>query len=259
MPKVSNVEYETVAKICDALTARGDSVTYASIFKSLGGGSYHVVKRHLDRWRDERRAATAIALPPEIQASIGLWFAQAQEKSVALAQKILESEWAKFNAVRLESQVDMLRLLADLASANAIAAQQGHDLSLKTLQLTQNEVHLHAERLKVIELETVNETSAKKLLALEKQVSNQAAELRRERETHGRELEMADERARGTEKALLMRYHHEVEPLKTEINRLRAAFEGETAIRLALDRKLDGVAKELAFAKGELRGIGQIK
>lgn len=92
---------ETVFAAADALVAEGVAEPSLTQVQERTGGSYTTVKRHLEAWTAQRRAeASAIALPPEIEARghefvRGIYAHAAKAAHAAIAEPLAAAEAAR--------------------------------------------------------------------------------------------------------------------------------------------------------------------
>jgi chromosome segregation ATPase len=215
MGRTSEITFEAVATVCTDLVQQGKRPTFALLKEQLGG-SYEVLKRHLDRWQEQSTAGARYALPHELAADLGIWFQQAKGQAKAEATHWLDLEKTALQLREQQWKDTLEGMRSDLAKANEQQAQMGHELSIKTLQAShaiEKATHL-AEDLAAANEQLVAMNS--KCEALAEQLSARIAELLSERQRHTHELAIAEERTRGTEKAILMRHHAEVELQKSK-------------------------------------------
>jgi hypothetical protein len=250
MGRTSEITYEAVAAICTDLAIDGKRPTFALIKERLGG-SYEVLKRHLDRWLEESASSARYALPNQLANDLGLWFQQAKGQAQAEADHWLASEKALLQAKEQQWQALLDNMKIEVATANEQCSQMGHDLSIKTLQAS------HAvERAAAIteELAKVGERLVDKesqCAGLIEQLSQRTQELQSERQRHSHELELAQERTRGTEKALLMRHHAEVELQKERTKSLEERLEDQKLRTRAFEQNANLLRAEIAALKSK--------
>jgi Plasmid replication region DNA-binding N-term len=235
MGRTSEITFEAVATVCTDLVQQGKRPTFALLKEQLGG-SYEVLKRHLDRWQEESTAGARYALPHELAADLGIWFQQAKGQAKAEATHWLDLEKTALQ-VKEQQWKDALDLMrSELDKASDQQAQMGHDLSIKTLQAS----HAIEKATRLAEdLAAANEQVVAlnaKCEALAEQLSARIAELQSERQRHTHELAIAEERTRGTEKAILMRHHAEVELQKSKQALLEKTI-GDLKFKLSLPLK----------------------
>jgi vacuolar-type H+-ATPase subunit I/STV1 len=230
MGRTSEITYDAVASVCTELAIVGKRPTFALIKAQLGG-SYEVLKRHIDRWIEESAAGAQYALPSDLATELGVWYQRAKGKALAEATQWLDAEKAQLVVREREYTETMDAMKAAIAKAHEQCAQMGHELSIKTLQAA------HAmEKLTVIS-EALAASQAQlnamqiKCQDLNSEIAARVSELQSERQRHTHELAMADERSRGTEKALLMRHHAEVELQKSKHLLLEKTIEALRATR----------------------------
>jgi chromosome segregation ATPase len=215
MGRTSEITFEAVATVCTDLVQQGKRPTFALLKEQLGG-SYEVLKRHLDRWQEESTAGARYALPHELATDLGIWFQRAKSQAQAEASHWLDLEKIALQIKAQQWKGSLDAMQSELAKANEQRAQMGHDLSIKTLQAShaiEKLTHLSEEL--AATYEQVSSLNAK-CETLGEQLAARIAELQSERQRHTHELEIAEERTRGTEKAILMRHHAEVELQKSK-------------------------------------------
>jgi chromosome segregation ATPase len=243
MGRTSEITYDAVASVCTELAIGGKRPTFALIKGQLGG-SYEVLKRHIDRWTEESAAGAQYALPSDLATELGIWYQRAKGKALAEATQWLDAEKALLAVREREYTETIDATKAAIAKAHEQCAQMGHELSIKTLQAT------HAmEKLTVIS-EALAASQAQliatqaKCQELNSDIAARVSELRSERQRHTHELAMADERSRGTEKALLMRHHAEVELQKERTKSIEGQLEDQKLRSQAFEQKLNQIQTE---------------
>jgi chromosome segregation ATPase len=232
MGRTSEITFEAVATVCTDLVQQGKRPTFALLKEQLGG-SYEVLKRHLDRWQEESTAGARYALPHELAADLGIWFQQAKGQAKAEATHWLDLEKTALQVKEQQWKNALDGMRSDLAKANEQQAQMGHDLSIKTLQAShaiEKATHLSEE------LASANEQIVAvnaKCEALAEQLLARISELQSERQCHTHELAIAEERTRGMERALLMRHHAEVELQKEKFKLVESRLD-DAKVRMSI-------------------------
>jgi Plasmid replication region DNA-binding N-term len=210
MGRTSEISYEAVATVCTDLAGQGKRPTFALIKGELGG-SYEVLKRHMDRWQAESAAGARYALPNDLATELGVWYQRAKGQAQAEADIWLDQEKALLLVKEQHWQKELDAMKVELAKANEQCAQMGHDLSIKALQSIHAIEKAESLSQAMVQAETKVAARDKENIELTAQLAVSVADLHSERQRHTRELELAEERTRGTEKAILMRHHAEVE------------------------------------------------
>lgn len=84
MGRPSDITYEAVAAVADAIRASGDNPSTRTVRERLGTGSMSTITTFMQRWRDENRQADVeLALPVGLQRALLGFFAE--EKAAARA------------------------------------------------------------------------------------------------------------------------------------------------------------------------------
>jgi len=205
------VTREAVFAAADALTAAGEDPSILAIQARIGGGSYSTVKRYLDAWKTERKAAApAIEVPPEISTRgeelvRALWAAAhglaeqriaevRREADQQVRQARAELEIAEMTIARLEAEADQAaqqldaiqqqlveargaleetRLAARIAETRTIEQEQ--QIADLRRQVTQYREELDAARAQAMEQARLSG----ELSALRQQLQDQAALIER--------------------------------------------------------------------------------
>jgi Plasmid replication region DNA-binding N-term len=215
MGRSTEITYEDISGVCAELAAEGKRPTYAAI-KERFGGSYSVIKRYLEQWQQEAQAGARFAIPANLATELGLWYQKASAQAKAEAQIWLEREQTVFLVKEQNWLKDLDAMKLGLAKAVENTAQMGHDLSIQTLKAAHAAQRL--DEILAININLLQQVKASQSIVGELQASLLAekSEQTAEKQRFAHELELAQERVRGTEKALLMRHHAEVELQKVK-------------------------------------------
>ena len=154
------VTQSLVDEAADALIAAGEEPTIVSVQARIGAGSYTTVKRHLDKWREQRTRVSVVEAPPEITERGATFVRDLWTAAVALAEKQLavtretasrEVELARKGQAdaeaaleRVEQEVEGLR--EQLAGREQAFAAQAEELA-------QSRAALGAEQARSVELQ----------------------------------------------------------------------------------------------------------
>ena len=181
------ITFEQVAAVADALAGEGQQPTIRAVREKLGDtGSPNTIHKHLTAWREARPVAAAAApeLPQALTAAIAaeieraasrargeiegrLVQAQAEAAELAAAGEVLEGERDE-----LAEQVAVLTTERDTLAGKA--AQQAADLAEAQQRIEREQQAAESARLEVA-------TARHKIEAQAERVSEQAAELERQR------------------------------------------------------------------------------
>jgi cell division septum initiation protein DivIVA len=253
MGRTSEITYEAVATVCSELATLGKRPTFALIKGELGG-SYEVLKRHIDRWMQESAVGARYALPDDLATELGVWYQRAKGQAQTEAEHWLDQEKAILLAKERQWQTELDTMKTELTKANEQCAQMGHDLSIKTLQAQ------HAIEKAAALSQNVTETSALLLAKtnqcadLIEQLAASKTELISERQRHTHELAIAEERTRGAEKAVLMRHHAEVELQKAKCESLSKQLDDVKMRRDMYEQRANALQAENNRLKLDAKG-----
>lgn len=254
MPRPSKITYEAVATACNELARDGVKPTYAALLERVGG-SYPVLKLHLSRWLEEASAAQKYALPDELAKEVGLWYQKAASQAKAGAEL-----WRQEQALLIAVERQALQEKLDAAIQASLVANEarltlGHELSLRNVQYEYKDEEVTALRSRVAGLESQLSAEKARADAAMESLNARIAEQEKERITHGAELLMAEERTRGTEKALLLRHGTEVENLKQRSQRAEADLDNAKVTRDAYGAKANSLRDEVSKLLGRVEGL----
>jgi chromosome segregation ATPase len=257
MSRESKIEYGQVATICNDIAAGGHKPTYAAIFKVLGGGTYSVVKRHLTQWLEETAASNIQPLPDDLIANVRDWYLQLQKEARHAGCIELDAEWEKLEAERKALEAKASQLLQRCHAAEEQAKQNGHDFSLKTVQLN-HEIEKN-ERLEatIVDLNSKLSNLTSLHQEVNKQLQLRMRELEQEKARHTHELEMAETRARGTEKALLMRHDTEMTGYTSKIADLKKHNDDLQTMNVALTQRYNQARDDASRFAGQAEVLQQ--
>lgn len=255
MPRPSKITYEEVATACNDLARDGIKPTYAALLGRVGG-SYPVLKLHLSRWLEEASAAQKYALPDELAKELGLWYQRAASQAKADAELWRQEQSVLMAAERQALQGKLDAAMQATMIANDARLTLSHELSLKNVQFNYKDEEATALRSQVARFES--QIAAEKIRGdtAEANLLARIAEQDKERITHGAELMMAEERTRGTEKALLLRHGTEVEHLKQRAQRAEAELEGAKVARDAHIAIANKLRDEVSRLLGRIEAMG---
>jgi chromosome segregation ATPase len=255
MARSSTITYEDVAAVCRELASEGAKPTFKAVRLRVGG-SYDVLKRFITQWLEESAALVPNTLPQAILDDLGLIYQRLVIEASNAAQTRLDEQIELFAAERAMLIEKLQAVEIENRAALESRDQLGHELSLARARLEflvpmnqkfeQRLSNFDAERKGLI----AQLTQFKQQLTDQKSLINNMAT----RQTH--ELELAEERTRGTERALLMRHSAEIEPLKDKITRLSSDNEHLKTRCTAFEQRFHQANTELARAKGQLESNG---
>jgi hypothetical protein len=251
MSRDSKISYDSVAAVCNAIAAQGRKPTFAAIREQVGG-SYEVIKRHLTRWLEESTSATKYALPDDLANELGLWFQKARREAQIQADESLSNQIDLLGAERslLIEERDRARL--ELEVIKEVANQNGHDLSIQRLQGTVKQSQLTELQQALADAMAKCASIEKQNQYLKDQLVVQAGEFSKVVALHDEQLKSADERSRGTEKALLMRHHSEVQSIKDKAAALHLDNEGLKVRLVAAEHRCVEATRALDRSEGAL-------
>jgi chromosome segregation ATPase len=258
MPRSSTITYEDVAAVCRELASEGAKPTFKAV-RARVGGSYEVLKRHISQWLEETAASVPSVLPQAILTDLNLIYQRLVIEASNEAQQRIDEQIGLFAAERslLVEQLQQAQLDSHVAQESR--NQLGHELSLAktrleflvpdSLKLEQKVAAFGAER---------NGLEAQLTLA-KKQLAEQQTMIEKMATRHTHELEMAEERTRGTERALLMRHGAEIEPLKEAIVRLNSETDHLKTKCQAYEQRYHLANSELSKTRGQLEAMASLK
>ena len=240
MPRPATISYDDFAAAARELGAGGQSLTFAAVRIKLGGGSYDVLRRYIDRYAEEQ---------PSRQAGPGVPEAVRGGMQALYDQAIAEAT----RQVRAELDVDAQTLAAE---RQALQVEQV-DMQQRTVQ-AETEARLLRERVDELaaereELHDRLDVAQRRVLELEVALASAQGALASERD-----VRLAQSSAGAVERLEL------VERFAGDLERAQARFEGlqQHALRQvdeirtkhvgAVERLLDGhtagVSQQLASA-----------
>jgi chromosome segregation ATPase len=133
--------FEEVAAAATALQDDGNPVTVEAVRDALGAGSPTAIHKHLSAWRADnvpQAEPPKAEIPEPLAAALADWARQFAEQSGAgnrdkLAQAESDLEALARSGEMLEAERD--DLLAQLSTANALAAERGEQIDRLTIEL----------------------------------------------------------------------------------------------------------------------------
>jgi chromosome segregation ATPase len=254
MARSTTITYGDVAAVCRELASEGAKPTFKAV-RSRVGGSYDVLKRFITQWLEESAASVPNTLPQAILNDLNLIF----------QRLVIEANHAA--QTRLDEQIELLAaervmLIEQLKTAQIEnrAAQEGRDQLGHELSLARTRLEFLAPLNQKLEQQASNFDTERKrleaqLLQLKGQLTDQQGMIRDIAARHTHELELAEERTRGTERAILMRHNAEIEPLKDRIARLSSENEHLKTRCQAFEDRFHKVNTDLAKARGQLEAL----
>jgi chromosome segregation ATPase len=258
MSRSSTITYEDVASVCRELASEGAKPTFKAV-RSRVGGSYDVLKRFITQWLEETAAAIPNTLPQPILEDLSKLYQRLVIEADNVAQDRIDEQVGLFAAERSMLIEKLQRIEVDNRAANESRDQLGHELSLARARLEfLIPMNQNLEQ-KIGQLNVEKQGLETQLAHIKQQLTAQQTFVERMAERHTHELELAEERTRGTERALLMRHSAEIEPLKDKITKLSSETEYYKIRSTAFEQRFHQANTDLAKVRGQLELINSSK
>lgn len=153
-----------VGEIADAIEAEGAEPSILTVQARIGGGSFSTVKRHLDRWREERAARhnAAPETPAEVRAKaehLGreIWVAAHQRAIAAARLEVAEAqECLRIVRAELTEATQVITRLED-AEQSQRAAIESRDKRIRELEIALAEARTRAQLVGELEARLVEQ------------------------------------------------------------------------------------------------------
>jgi chromosome segregation ATPase len=252
MSRTSTITYEDVASVCRELASEGAKPTFKAVRLRVGG-SYDVLKRHITQWLEETAAAIPNSLPQPILDDLSKIYQRLVIEADIVAQNRLDEQVGFFAAERSILIEKLQRVEIDNRAAHESRDQLGHELSLARARLEFLVPMNQNLEQKIGQLNVEKQGLETQLAHIKQQLTAQQTFVERMAERHTHELELAEERTRGTERALLMRHSAEIEPYKEKVARLRSEVDQLNAKCSAFEQRYYSADKELSMLRGRLQ------
>jgi chromosome segregation ATPase len=260
MARSSTITYEDVAAVCRELASEGAKPTFKAV-RIRVGGSYDVLKRLITQWLEESAAATPNTLPQPILDDLNLIYQRLVIEANNAAQTRLDEQIDLFAAERVMLTEQLQAAQIENRAAQESRDQLGHELSLARTRLEFLVPTNQKLEKQVANLDVQKKGLEAQLLQLKEQLAEQQGMIQDMGTRHTHELELAEERTRGTERALLMRHSAEIEPLKDKISRLTSDNDHLRTKCQAYEHRYHQAKSELSNLKGQIEVLvaGQAK
>ena len=240
MPRPATISYDDFAAAARELGAGGQRLTFAAVRIKLGGGSYDVLRRYIDRYAKEQSSGEApLGVPEAVRGGMQALYDQAIAEATRQVRAELDADAqalaAEREALQIE-QVDLQQRTVQAETEARLVRQRVDELAAEREQL---HGRLDVERRRVLELE-VALASAQGALANERggrlmQSSAGATERRELVERFAGDLERAQARFEGLQQHTLR-----------QVDEIRTKHVG--AVERLLESHTAGVAQQLASA-----------
>lgn len=226
MARHAEIDYLAAKSACQVIAASGKTVTLTGLRNHLGKGSFPVLKRYLEQWNREAGLDNQYpGLPQELQEGLRIWLAKARDNADQTAAAKFEQDYEDFRAELAEVSGYLLNeKLVNEQLLNQVA-ELSHQMSLASLQIKHLEErlaesqHVNAEAMAKISVAEAEKNQALEQLILARQARETDAQI------HLEALKLAEERARGTERVLLMRHDSEKNGLRAEVDKYKGQVE----------------------------------
>ncbi len=126
MGRPANITYEDFAAAAAAMIANGQKLTFASARERLGGGSYHVLRRYIDKFEaDAAQSGAGTGIPPLLQALAN----QARDEALreARVELLADAEALEADRAALAEEHEGMRVAVATAEARAIELRRQVD------------------------------------------------------------------------------------------------------------------------------------
>ena len=242
MPRPATISYEDFAAAARELGEGGQRLTFAAVRIKLGGGSYDVLRRYIDRYAEEQPSREApLGVPEAVRGGMQALYDQAIAEATRQVRAELDAQAqalaAEREALQIE-QADMQQRVVQAETEAKLLRQRVDEIKAEREQLHDR---LDVERRRVLELE-VTLASAQGALATEREarltLTSAAATERRELvERLTGDLERAQARFGGLQQHALR-----------QVDEIRTKHVG--AVERLLDGHVASIAQQLASALG---------
>jgi len=119
MGRPATITSEDFAAAAADLLANGQKLTFDSVRKRLGGGSYHVLRRYIDQFEANASAAGGTGIPPLLQALAN----QARDEALREARAELAADAEALEADRAALAEEQERMRISVATAEFATAE----------------------------------------------------------------------------------------------------------------------------------------
>ena len=240
MPRPATISYEDFAAAARELGEGGQRLTFAAVRIKLGGGSYDVLRRYIDRYAEEQPSREAPpGVPEAVRGGMQALYDQAIAEATRQVRAELDAEAqalaAEREALQIE-QADMQQRIVQAETAARLLRERVDELAAERADL---HGRLDVERRRVLELE-VTLASTQGALANERdvrltQTSAGATERRELVDRFTGDLERTQARFEGLQQHAL----RQVDEIRTK---------HVVAVERLLDGHSAGVTQQLASA-----------
>ena len=246
MPRPATISYEDFVAAARELGEGGQRLTFAAVRIKLGGGSYDVLRRYIDRYAEEQpRREAPLGVPEAVRGGMQALYDQAIAEATRQVRAELDAEAQALAAERealQTEQADMQQRIVQAETEARLLRQRVDELAAERADL---HGRLDVERGRVLELE-VALASTQGSLATERdvrlaQTSAASAERREQVERFTGDLERAQARFEGLQQHAL----RQVDEFRTKhVGVVERLLDGHTAgVALQLVNALAVVAK----------------
>lgn len=125
MPRPASISYEDFVVAANELRIAGEKLTFAAAKLKLGGGSYDVLKRYIDRYAAESKATEeSPGVPVNLLGGMQAWFDEAKQAARQQAYAELDDQFQALEAQRVQTQLQVTEAGQLAAAAEALSRER---------------------------------------------------------------------------------------------------------------------------------------